>query len=187
MTPSPTHVRLQQAIAGDDLALAELMRTQYAPLLRFGQRVCTDPMDADDAVQEAFVKLARRPDLPREAGALAWLFTVVRNECLRFLRRARLLGQRLSRSAAEPQAPELTPEQLLARYDLGELVRAALAELEPQYRQVLVLRDIESLSGEQVCATLELSDAAMKSRLHRARARLRRALVRGMTEAERSL
>jgi RNA polymerase sigma-70 factor (ECF subfamily) len=97
MTPSPTHLRLQQAVAGDDLALAQLMRTHYAPLLRFGQRVCADPMDADDAVQEAFVKLARRPDLPREAGTLAWLFTVVRNRCLRFLRRAHLLRQRLLR------------------------------------------------------------------------------------------
>src|SRR6185436_15228060 len=141
-------------------------------------------MDADDAVQEAFLELARRPALPREAGTLAWLFTVVRNRCRRFLRRARVLRQRLLRSAAEPQLPELTPEQLLTRYQIGELLRAALAKLDQPYRQVLVLRDIDGLSGEQVCTTLELSEAAMKSRLHRARADLRQALERSMTEAQ---
>jgi RNA polymerase sigma-70 factor, ECF subfamily len=185
MTLLPADLRLQQAIAGDDVALTELIRTHHAPLLRFGQRVCANPMDADDAVQEAFLRLARRTDLPRETSTLAWLFTVVRNQCLRFLRRARLLRQRLLRAAAEPpMAAELTPEQLLSRYRIGELVRTALAEIEPTYRQVLVLRDIEGLSGEQVCAALELSEAAMKSRLHRARANLRKALERSAAEAE---
>lgn len=180
MTPSSTHLRLQQAIAGDDVALAQLMRLHHAPLLRYGRRVCADPMDADDAVQEAFVKLAQRSDLPRESGTLAWLFTVVKNHCLRFLRRARLLRQHALRDAAEAPDSELTPEQLLARYRIGELVRVALSALEAPQRQVLVLRDIEGLSGDQVCAALELSEPAMKSRLHRARASLRQALARSL-------
>jgi RNA polymerase sigma-70 factor, ECF subfamily len=184
MSAPTVHVPLRQALAGDDLALAELIRAHHAPLLRFGQRVCADAMDADDAVQEAFVKLARRSDLPRQAsGTLAWLFAVVRSQCLRLLRRARQLRSRSSR-AAEPWAPELTPEQLLSRYRLGELVQAALAELEQPHREVLVLRDIEGLSGEQVCAALSLTEPAMKSRLHRARANLRQALRRRAPELE---
>lgn len=184
MIASQAEPRLRRALAGDDRALAELIRAHHGPLLRFGQRICADPMDADDAVQEAFAQLARRPQLQREpSGALAWLFTVVRNRCLRFLRSARLLRERLLRREATIAAGA-TPEQLLTRYRVGELVRAALAELEPPYRQVLVLRDIEGLSGEEVCAALELSEPAMKSRLHRARAALRAVLQRSAPELE---
>lgn len=179
----PPEPELQRAIAGDDLALAQLMRAHHEPLLRHGRRVCADPTDAADAVQEAFVKLARRHDLPREAGAVAWLFRVVTNHCLRFLRRAHVLRERLRR-AAQPLPTEPSPEQLLSRYRLGQLLQAALAELPPLYRQVLELRDVEGLTGEQVCAALELSEPAMKSRLHRARTSLRAALLRSMPDAE---
>jgi RNA polymerase sigma-70 factor, ECF subfamily len=180
MTPSPAQLRLQQALAGDDPALTELMRAHHAPLLRFGQRVCVDSLDADDAVQEAFVRLSQRTELLREAGLLGWLFAVVKTRCLRFLRRARrqrAVLQRGTESSDLVPPPEPTPEQVLTRYRIADLVRAALAELEPGQREVLVLRDIEGLSGEQVCTALGLSEPAMKSRLHRARANLRTALA----------
>jgi RNA polymerase sigma-70 factor (ECF subfamily) len=78
-------------------------------------------------------------------------------------------------------AAELEPELALQRWRLVEAVHRAIAALEMPYREVIVLRDLEGLSGEQVAAALGLSEAAMKSRLHRARQR-----IRGFIEAERS-
>jgi len=105
------------------------VRLYHARLWRFGRRVCRDDFDADDAVQEAFVKLARSANVQQEES--------------------------------------------LERYRLGEVVRDAIAGLEPSLRAVVILRDVEGLTGPEMGASLGLSDAAMKSRLHRARAELR--------------
>lgn len=179
MSASEHSAVLRAAVAGDDQALGVLVRTYHAQLLRFGRRVCRDEADADDAVQEAFIKLAHRPEVQRDAGVLAWLFTVIKHACLRFLRKAglsrRVLGVQVEAND-EPDG-ELSPEQRLERYRISELVRDAIAELEAPCREVIILRDIEGLSGPEVCESLALSEAAMKSRLHRARAALRDRLL----------
>jgi RNA polymerase sigma-70 factor (ECF subfamily) len=68
---------------------------------------------------------------------------------------------------------ELSPDAALERWQLVRSVHAAIAELAPPYREVLVLRDLEGLTGEETCAALGLETATMKTRLHRARALLR--------------
>ncbi len=171
---------LAAAAAGDDDALAALVRAYHDRVYRFGLRVCRDGFDADDAVQEAFTKLATRPDVQRDAGALSWLMTVVRNACLRmlrpFTRERRTLGERIG-SPDEATSPDLDPQAALERWQLVQAVHVAIAELERPYREVLILRDLEGLSGDETCRALGLEPAAMKTRLHRARAQLRTALV----------
>lgn len=168
------------AASGDDDALATLMRAYHDRIHRFGVRVCRDAMDADDAVQEAFIKLATRHDVMAHPGALAWLMTVVRNACRRllrpFARERRALGARVDddRELADDQP---TAPQALERWQLIERVHAAIRALEPGHRAVLVLRDLEGYSGEETCAALGIELATMKTRLHRARARLRAALA----------
>jgi RNA polymerase sigma-70 factor, ECF subfamily len=180
VSPDRDHQAILQAAAvGDDRALELLVRTYHDRVYRFGLRVCRDAFDADDAVQEAFVTLARRPDVVRHPGALSWLMTVIRNACLRMLqplRRARTRLAEADESGALP-APALDPEAALERWQLVHRVHRAIAALEQPYREVLILRDLEGLSGEQVCAALGLSPAAMKSRLHRARAAIREMLT----------
>jgi RNA polymerase sigma-70 factor (ECF subfamily) len=183
MTAAAHDEALRAAAAGDDRALEALVREYHDRVYRFGVRVCRDAFDADDAVQEAFAKLARRPDVVVDRGALAWLLTVVKNACLRLARtvvRDRLrLGERIDDADAVPSS-ELDPELALERWRLVELVHRAIAALEKPYREVIVLRDLEGLSGEQVAASLALSEPAMKSRLHRARQQ-----IRAFIEAER--
>jgi RNA polymerase sigma-70 factor (ECF subfamily) len=173
--PEPDAV-LRAAAAGDDEALALIVRAYHDRVYRFGVRVCRDRFDAEDAVQDAFIKLARRPDVQRDAGVLSWLMSVVRNACRRmlrpFVRAHRLLGEPLD-DAADVAGAELDPEAALERFRLVQSVHAAIAKLGREYREVLVLRDLEGASGEEVCAALGLSEAAMKSRLHRARAMVR--------------
>jgi len=173
--------RAAAAARGDDEALAALVRAYYDRVYRFGLRVCRDGYDADDAVQEAFTKLAKRLEVMRDPGALSWLLTVVRNACLRMLwplvRERRPLGEQLEEDTSLPPAA-LDSQQALERWELIHSVHAAIADLASPYREVLILRDLEGLSGEQTCQALGLEQATMKTRLHRARALLREALLR---------
>jgi RNA polymerase sigma-70 factor (ECF subfamily) len=170
---------LASAARGDDEALAALVHAYHDRVYRFGLRVCRDGFDADDAVQEAFAKLANRPEVARDPSVLSWLMTVVRNACLRmlrpFARERRVLGDRLD-DPDEARSEALDPEASLARFRLVNAVHQAIAKLDDPYREVLVLRDLEGLSGPEVCAMLGLAEASMKTRLHRARVALRKEL-----------
>lgn len=187
------------AARGDDEALALLVRTYHDRVYRFGRRVCRDGFDADDAVQHAFTKLATRPDVVRDPGALSWLFTVVRHACARmlrpFLRERRALHELGRDAAGQGGNPEsgtgdtakdldaipsegLDPHAALERWRIVHAVHEAISTLERPYREVLVMRDLEGLSGPETCVALGLSEANMKTRLHRARIELRSALDR---------
>jgi len=172
---------LSAAAHGDDAALATLVRVYHDRVYQFGLHVCRDGFDADDAVQEAFIKLARRPEVVRDRGALSWLMTVIRNACLRMLRplvrQRRSLGERVSDENAVP-SPQLGAEVALERWQLVQAVHAGIAALPRPSREVLILRDLEGLSGDATCRALGLESATMKSRLHRARVQLREALRR---------
>jgi RNA polymerase sigma-70 factor (ECF subfamily) len=163
-----------------DAALVALVRLHHARVYRFGLRACRDRFDADDAVQQAFTTLARRSDVIEHEGALKWLFSTVLNACRRLMRplmrERRHLGERVV-GDGDIGVEELTPEALLERMRLVERVREAISELPICEREVLLLRDIEGRSGEEVCSALALTEAAMKSRLHRARQSVRRALT----------
>jgi RNA polymerase sigma-70 factor (ECF subfamily) len=159
----------------DDDALELLVRTYHDRVYRFGLRVCQSAFDADDAVQDAFIKLARRPDVAGHASVLSWLMSVVRNACVRMLRpftwRRRApggLGEALELPTDEP-----SPELALERWQLVSAVHQAIATLDPLYREVLVLRDLEGRDGAEVAASLGIAEPAMTSRLYRARQMLR--------------
>ena len=177
--PADHDALLDAAAQGDDDALEILVRKYHDRVYRFGLRVCRDGFDADDAVQEAFTKLSRRPDVVRDPSALSWLLSVVRNACLRlmrpFLRERARLGEPVENVEHVPSA-ELDPHAALERWRLVHAVHQAIAALERPYREVLVLRDVEGLEGEEVCRMLGLGEAAMKSRLHRARRQVRDAV-----------
>jgi RNA polymerase sigma-70 factor (ECF subfamily) len=163
---------LEAAARGDDQALEILIRAYHDRVYRFGLRVCRDRFDAEDAVQQAFLTLARRPDVVRDQGALSWLMSVVRNACRKMLRPFLGTRERLGeRSEPTEDVPtgEPDPEAMLERWRLVHLVHKAIAALEPSYREVLVMRDVEGLTGDEVCSALGISEAAMKSRLYRAR------------------
>jgi RNA polymerase sigma-70 factor, ECF subfamily len=189
MTGGAHQQLLAAATGGDDVALADLVRAYHDRVYRFGLRVCRDGYDADDAVQEAFIELAKRPDVARDASVLFWLLAVVKHACLRLLRpfaRARKnLGERLPEDDAA-LVDELDPQTALERWQLVQAVHAGIAALEPPYREVLILRDLEGLSGDETCAALGLELPAMKTRLHRARRQLRAALGRTSASGKRA-
>jgi RNA polymerase sigma-70 factor (ECF subfamily) len=167
---------IERSIAGDDEALTALVHVYHDRACRFGRKVCRDGFDADDAVQMAFITLARRPDVQRSAGVLPWLYTVVRNACTAMLRPiASRLHASLSDRDAALDLPDtaLGPEAALERFQLVSEVHDAIAMLDHDARAVLVLRDLEGLSGEETAKRLNLLPATMKTRLHRARQAVR--------------
>jgi RNA polymerase sigma factor (sigma-70 family) len=140
---------------------------------RFARTVCLTEQDAEDATQEALIILYRKIGTLRASAALAsWMFRIVRNECLRRIagaRRRRL--ERLEPGADDASGPS-AEEEVFARLE-AERVAAAIAALPDDQRRVVIVRDVYGYSGKQVADSLGLSVAAMKSRLHRARASLR--------------
>ncbi|MFE7617951.1 RNA polymerase sigma factor [Streptomyces sp. NPDC057496] len=156
---------------GDVEAAAALVSGSHPHVQRFAYSLCASPQDAEDAAQEALIILYRKIGMLRASGALAsWMFRIVRNECLR---RARL---RLRSHGPVPDtAVPSFEDEVLQRLE-ADRVAAAIADLPADQRRVLIMRDIQGHSGRMVADALGLSTAAMKSRLHRARATVRRAL-----------
>lgn len=179
MNASTHMLRVRAAAKGDDVALAALVRLYHDRVYRFGLRVCRDASDTDDAVQHAFTALAKRADVASDPGALAWLLTTVRNACIRllrpFARQRRALGEPVDPDEAAALA--LSPEGALERFELVKQVHASIARLPEPYRQVIVLRDLEGLTGDETCAALHIELSTMKTRLHRARSMLRAELA----------
>jgi RNA polymerase sigma factor (sigma-70 family) len=164
----PSDDVLERARSGDRAAIEELLMRHQPDLRRFARRVCRTSEDADDATQHAMVKLAT--ELPAFRGAAklsSWLFTIVKRECLRLL--ARLRRDVLADDLDDRLATAHEPDILLA-------LQRALSSLDPMLREVLLLRDVEELTGPEVAGRLRISLEAMKSRLHRARTEMRHTL-----------
>lgn len=158
------------AQGGDPDSLAVLVSGTYPHVRRFAFSLCASDQDAEDAAQEAMIVLFRRIGTLRATAALAsWLFRIVRNECLR---RARVI----LRDEVVPPVRS-AEDAALDRLEVQH-VAAAIAALPDDQRRVLVMRDVQGLPGSVVARSLGLTSAAMKSRLHRARAAVRTELSR---------
>jgi len=161
------------AQGGNPEAIAELVERSHPRVRRFAHMLCATPEDAEEATQEALIVLYQKVGTLRAAAALgSWLFQVVRNECIR---RSKIALRIHTPSVGhEPSAEETA----IARLELARIT-AVIARLEPEHRAVLVLRDVQGLSGAATAEQLGVTRAAMKSRLHRARESFRAQLAVG--------
>lgn len=156
---------------------------------RFSQLVCGQANDADDAMQEALLKTYRYASRIREPEAFrTWLYRTVKNACLIGRRRrvdepahflslddtvAALHGER---RPLDPVDPARRPDEDAMNAALRRRLRKALATLPPPYRLVVFLREMEGLSTREVAKVAGISEANVKTRLHRARLFLRQEL-----------
>ena len=159
------------AKSGDKGALVALVSGSHPHVRRFAYSLCANRHDAEDAAQEAMIVLFRKVGTLRAASALSsWMFRIVLRECVR---RAKAVTHR-SEPAREPVTGSVE-DDVLRQLD-AEQVAAAIMALPADQRLVLIMRDVQGLPGGVVARSLGLSVAAMKSRLHRARAEVRVAL-----------
>ncbi len=183
--------RLVQACqAGDTAAYGELVRRHQDRVYNVCWRICGNRTEAEDLAQETFVKafeaIAR---FDGRARFYTWLFRIAANLAIsagRRQRRARTVsldrGPRLVEDDEAPAservaAETLSPQEASMKREAEELVLIALGELEEEYRVVVTLRDLESLSYEEIAEVLEVPVGTVKSRLHRARLALRERLA----------
>ncbi|MFF0739701.1 RNA polymerase sigma factor [Streptomyces sp. NPDC004111] len=172
----PDERLIRAAQDGDVTSLTTVVMESQPHVRRFAHSLCATPQDAEDAAQEALIILYRKIGTLRASGALvSWMYRIVRNECLRHLR---LLATAPPAEEAARSAVGSAPsaEHSVLRRLEAERVALAVSRLPRDQRQVLVMRDVQGYPGPLVARTLGLSTAAMKSRLHRARAALRQAL-----------
>ncbi len=167
----PAEPLILAAQGGDLDAVTALVSGSHPNVRRFAYSLCASPEDAEDAAQEALIILYRKIGMLRASGALAsWMFRIVRNECLR---RARLVPR--ERAPLPDSAVMSAEDEVLEHLEAARVARA-IAALPADQRRVLIMRDIQGYSGRMAADALGLSPAAMKSRLHRARAALRHTL-----------
>jgi RNA polymerase sigma-70 factor (ECF subfamily) len=164
VAPQPDEKLIAEARAGDLDAFAELVRRYERRVRSVLGRLLEDERDVEEAAQDVFVQAWRSLARYRGEGALfTWLYRIAVNEALMRSRRRQLPISELDDAAGTAFPPEVDEGWLLQR------VRALPDEL----RLPLVLRDLEGLSNQEVADVLELSVAATKSRIHRARMRIR--------------
>ncbi|HEV2157332.1 sigma-70 family RNA polymerase sigma factor [Bradyrhizobium sp.] len=162
----------EAARLGDPQAIASLLATAQPDIRRYARATCRSSADAEDAAQEALWILFRHVGTIRSLLALsAWLFSVVRRECLRLARKAGLA----------PAVDESEVETALLARPEAELrldVAAAFEALPPHYRDVALMRDVKEMTIEEIADALGASRQTVKARLHRARALMREYLTR---------
>jgi RNA polymerase sigma-70 factor (ECF subfamily) len=169
------------ARAGDHDALVALLERHRDAVYRFGMRMCASPADAEDVVQDTLLIAARKLDSFRgEAAFASWLYAIARSACAK---RRRVDARTDQWDGAELVDSAPHPEESLSRRRLHAILERAVSSLEPAYREVLVLRDVEGLTAPETAAALELGVAAVKSRLHRARGMLRER-IEGLVRTE---
>ena len=176
---------VDQVLAGDPRAFEELVRKHERRVFRVALAITGNQQDAEDAMQETFLKLYKRiGDFRRESRFATWLTSIALNEALQ-LRRVRKRTDSFEElnDALELPTPQrkqewyANPEQRFARREIRGFVENAVRKLEPLYRIVFVLRDIEGLSTDEAAEVLGLNVAALKSRLLRARLMVREELA----------
>ncbi len=135
--------------------------------------ILRDAQEAEDATQEAFVKLWNNQDSIDPERIKPWLMKVTRNGCLDRLRRRR---DNVEFDESYMAGEVSGPLQDVAANEIGVWLKRAIAGLKEPYRSLVVLRDVNQLSYEEVAGMLELNLAQVKTYLHRARKQLREQL-----------
>lgn len=159
-----------RAAAGDATAFDALVRAHTGRMYRVAVRVCGDPAEAEDVVQDAWIAAWRAlPRFRAEAKVSTWLYRVVTNAALAHLRRRRPVA---SLDGVEVVDARPTPEATTLLAERAAAVHRAIASLEPTQRVPLVLRELEGLSYPEVAEVLGVEVSVLHRRLHRARVAL---------------
>jgi RNA polymerase sigma-70 factor (ECF subfamily) len=177
----------------DEKAFREIVTLYGDRVFNLTYRMIGNREEAEDLAQDVFISVFKHIDSFRgDSKFSTWLYRIAANHCKN---RIKYLSRRHDRKRSEfdetlaqpgvesgltapSQAPR--PDKYLENRQLERLMQECLAELDEDHRIVIVLRDIEELSYEEICAVTNLPDGTVKSRLHRARAALRKKIQQRM-------
>ena len=166
----------------------DLVKRYEKSLYNFGLRMCDNPSDAEDMVQDTFLNVFKYLEgFRHETKFRNWLYRVATSACLKKKRRSKYAPDRelsldeflpADESAVSMDLPRWAsqPLELVLDGELGGVIRQALLDLPEKYRLVVVLRDVEGFTTQETAEILDLTPTNIKVRLHRARLFLREAL-----------
>jgi RNA polymerase sigma-70 factor (ECF subfamily) len=168
---------VELAKAGDRVALEQLLARVAPAIQRFGLRMCKDDQDSQDVLQDTLITILRHlPEFEGRSSFTSWVFALTRSACTRRRRGLKNKPGLEISELGELTEDGPTPEQGADRQEMSRILMQALDGLPEDYREVILLRDVEALTAPEAAETLGISVDALKSRLHRARQALRSAL-----------
>lgn len=157
---------IRKVLEGDREAYAELVRRHSSRVIRLCAALLSDPVEAEDAAQEVFLKAYRSLKSYRGGSAFStWLYRLTFNYCTDLLRRR-------GRQKMEPMEMEIAPDPRpnpQKEWEAGDTVRRLLDSLTEEAKTILILREVQGLSYEETAQVLDCSVDAVKARLRRAR------------------
>jgi RNA polymerase sigma-70 factor (ECF subfamily) len=172
--------------AGDRLEFSRLVETYSAPIYRLALKITGDPQDAEDVLQETFIKAYRHiNEFEGRASLSTWLYRIASNEAFMLLRRRHPEAVSVDADVQSPDGEQgpveiadwcCLPEEELLTAESRDYLDHAVDTLSPNLKVVFILRDIEGLSVRETAEALRISEAAVKTRLLRARLQLREQL-----------
>jgi RNA polymerase sigma-70 factor (ECF subfamily) len=168
--------------AGDEFAFVSLYNRYKGPVYAFCVKMLADREVAADVMQDTFLRLYENRDrLLKSSSFKSWLFTIARNQCLNTMRRdKRMVGYG---DGIEDVPGESTPVSRLEKSERIAMVSECLMRLKPDYREVLILREYQNLSYDEIAAVTRSTVSAVKSRLFKARRKLAGMLTPVMSDA----
>jgi len=189
---------VRRVVGGDAAAFELVMRQHNRRLFRLARATLRDDAEAEDALQEAYLTAHRAlPGFRGDASLATWLSRLVTNECLDRLRKrtrrdnifpiGSLEAENDTEVAMTESRASASPDQLLMRAQVRDLLERKLDALPASFRCVFVLRAVEELSVEETAESLGIPEATVRTRHFRARSLLRESLAQEIDLAERDL
>ena len=175
----PSDMELMQRVAtGDEAAFRRIVESHTGGMIRFATNM-TGPDMAEDMVQQAFTQAWKaagrwKPD----AKLSTWLYTILRNECLRHLRKSRPDIRLVSSEDVILADRSTLPDQMLAEQDDNAALDAAMTKLPERQRTALLLRYGENLSQKEAALVMGIGEKALESLLSRGKAELKHLMMR---------
>jgi RNA polymerase sigma-70 factor, ECF subfamily len=187
---------LERLRAHDERAFNELVEAYEQRVFRLVHRMLGRRDEAEDMAQEVFVQVFKAVGTFRgESKISTWIYRIAVNLCknrIKYLSRRHEGSQQELEPIAEraplSQAKGVTfgdvarPDHMVEGFQLELIVKRCIGEIEPDFREVLVLRDVEDLSYEEIAEITGLADGTVKSRIHRARGMLKQKVERALGE-----
>lgn len=167
---------------GDTSAFGEIVLKYQDRVYNLCRHMLGNAHDAEDAAQDAFLKAYQAlPKFRPDASLYTWLYRIATNTCIDYRRKP--VFESLFRSSASGEelvhdraSDEPSPERLYQSRQLDQALREGLGKLSPKLRAIIILKEIEELSYEEIAETLDISMGTVKSRIARAREELQKSL-----------
>jgi len=159
-------------VRGNEFSFVAIYNRHRQSVFSFSLKMLRSEAEAEDVLQETFLKAYEYKYRLEEIESLkAWLFTIARNKCLNRIRQRKSRNHLRLDSAID--LPSTSPDlNRLEKYELVERVNNALEQLSPDYKEVIVLREYQNMSYDEICVVTDSSLNAVKSRLFKARKKL---------------